>query len=251
MSKKTALTEFSNPRKSGIIAIGLAKGDRLIDARLTDGSQDIVIGTREGMAIRFHEQEVRVMGRGASGVRAVRLGKHDRVVGAVALRKSGTTILVATEGGYGKRSETSEYRVSHRGGKGIITVKTTDKTGKMVAIREVVETDDVVVVTSNGIVIRQHASEIRVAGRNTQGVRLIRLDEKDHISDVAAVAAEEEMEAKVESVTNNLVKNNENKPVVKEPPKAKPAATPAQQPSTKGKQSGKQEVQRGGKKKKR
>jgi DNA gyrase subunit A len=192
--KKTPLSEFSNPRKSGIIAIGLGKADQLMAARLTDGSQDIVIGTREGMAIRFHEKEVRGMGRTAAGVRAIKLAKNDRAVGAVALRKSGTTILVATEGGYGKRSQTGEYRVSHRGGKGIITVKTTEKTGRMVSIREVVDSDDVVVITSNGIVIRQHASEIRIAGRNTQGVRLIRLDEGDKISDVAAVAAEEDGE---------------------------------------------------------
>jgi len=192
MIKKTALSEFSNPRRSGVVAMGLGKGDRVIDARLTDGSQDIVIGTRIGLAIRFHEREARSMGRTASGVRAIRLGKGDRAIGAVALRRSGTSILIATEGGYGKRSETGEYRVSHRGGKGIITVKTTDKTGKMVAIKEVLETDDIVIVTEKGIVIRQHASEIRVAGRNTQGVRLIRLDTGDTISDVAAVPSEEE-----------------------------------------------------------
>jgi DNA gyrase subunit A len=132
------------------------------------------------------------MGRTAAGVRAINLEKGDRVIGAVVLRRSGTTILVATESGYGKRSETDEYRVSHRSGKGIITVKTTDKTGKMVAIKEVVEKEDVVIVTSGGIVIRQHASEIRVAGRNTQGVRLIRLDEGDTISDVAVVMPEDE-----------------------------------------------------------
>jgi DNA gyrase subunit A len=192
MIKKTALSEFSNPRRSGVVAMGLGKGDRVIDARLTDGSQDIVIGTRLGLAIRFHEREARFMGRTASGVRAIRLGKGDRAIGAVALRRNGNSILIATEGGYGKRSETSEYRVSHRGGKGIITVKTTDKTGKMVAIKEVLETDDIVIVTEKGIVIRQHASEIRVAGRNTQGVRLIRLDVGDTISDVAAVPSEEE-----------------------------------------------------------
>jgi DNA gyrase subunit A len=151
-----------------------------------------VIGTRDGLAIRFHEQEVRPMGRAASGVRAVRLQKGDRAIGAVALRRNGTSILVATEGGYGKRSETQEYRVSHRGGKGIFTVKTTEKTGRMVAIKEVLDTDDIVVVTEKGIVIRQHASEIRVAGRNTQGVRLIRLDAGDTISDVAAVPSEDE-----------------------------------------------------------
>ncbi len=202
--KKTALEEFSNPRKSGIGAIGLGKDDKLIDVRLTDGKQDIVIGTREGVAIRFHEQEVRSMGRSASGVRAIRLEKKDRVVGAVVLRRVGTTILIATENGYGKRSETNEYRVSHRGGKGIITVKTTEKTGKMVAIKEVVESDDVVIVTSGGIVIRQHASDIRVAGRNTQGVRLIRLDQGDTISDVAAVMAEDD-ESAIEAVKTTEV----------------------------------------------
>ncbi len=190
--KKTPLEEFSNPRKTGIAAIGLGKADRIVDARLTDGNQDIVLGTREGIAIRFHESEVRPMGRSASGVRAIKLGKGDIVVGSVVLRRSGTSILVATERGFGKRSETGEYRVSHRGGKGIFTVKTTEKTGKMVAIREVVESDDVVIVTSGGIIIRQHASEIRLAGRNTQGVRLIKLDEGDSIADVAAVVSEED-----------------------------------------------------------
>ena len=204
MIKKTALVEFSNPRRTGIAAIGLGKADRLIGVRMTDGKQDVVIGTHEGLAIRFHEQEVRSMGRTAGGVRAIRLGKKDRVVGAVVLRRSGTTILVATERGYGKRSETGEYRVSHRGGKGIFTVKTTDKTGKMVAIREVVEKEDVVVVTSGGIVIRQHASEIRVAGRNTQGVRLIRLDEGDSISDVAVVMPEDDEPTNGESVEGKV-----------------------------------------------
>ena len=192
MIKKTPLSEFSNPRRTGIGAIGLGKGDRLIDVRLTDGSQDVVIGTHGGLAIRFHEQEARPMGRTAGGVRAIRLEKKDRVIGAVALRRSGTTILVATEKGFGKRSETEEYRVSHRGGKGIFTVKTTEKTGRMVAIREVLESDDIVVVTSGGIVIRQHASEVRLAGRNTQGVRLIKLGEGDTVSDVASVMAEDQ-----------------------------------------------------------
>ena len=190
--KKTLLSEFSNPRKTGIAAIGLDKKDNLIDVHLTDGKQDVVIGTSEGMAVRFPETEVRTMGRAAGGVRAIRLGKHDHVVGAVVLRRSDTTILVATENGFGKRSETEEYRISHRGGKGIFTMKTTDKTGKMVAIREVKEKDDVVIVSSRGVVIRQHAADIRVAGRNTQGVRLIKLDSGDAISDVASVPADED-----------------------------------------------------------
>ncbi|MGB5874611.1 MAG: DNA gyrase subunit A [Bacteroidota bacterium] len=189
--KKTSLGEFSNPRKAGITAIGLGTHDRLIDVRVTDGSQDVVLGTREGLAVRFDESEVRSMGRTAAGVRAMKLGRSDKVVGAVALRRSGTSILVVTERGFGKRSETDEYRVSHRGGKGIITVRTTDKTGKMVAIKEVVDGDDVVIVTSGGKAIRHHVSEIRVAGRNTQGVHLIRLSGDDLVADVAAVVSEE------------------------------------------------------------
>ncbi len=126
------------------------------------------------------------------------MNKKDKVVGAITLHRNDTTILVATDRGYGKRSEASEYRVSHRGGKGIITVKTSDKTGIMVTIKEVTDTDDVVVVTSGGMVIRQHATDIRVAGRNTQGVRLIRLDEGDTVADVAAVVAEEAEEKKLE-----------------------------------------------------
>ena len=192
--KKVSLAEFSNPRRTGITAASLKKGDTLKDVKLTDGSQDVVVGTRKGLAIRFHEQEIRPMGRSAAGVRGINLGKGDGVVGAVTLRRRGTTILVATQKGYGKRSDEGEYRISHRGGKGIITVKTSEKTGTMVAIREVVQTDDVVVVTSNGMVIRQHASDIRVAGRNTQGVRLIRLQEGDEVADIAPVIAEEEEE---------------------------------------------------------
>lgn len=192
--KKVLLSEFSNPRKSGITATTLRKNDALKDARLTDGKQDIIIGTHDGISIRFHENEVRPMGRSAAGVRGISLGKKDKVVGVINLRRKGTTILVATEGGYGKRSKEDEYRVSHRGGRGIITVKTSDKTGMMVTIKEALDSDDVVVVSSNGMIIRQHASDIRVAGRNTQGVRLIKLHEGDTVTDVAIVMAEEEEE---------------------------------------------------------
>ncbi len=192
--KKTSLAEFSNPRKNGIGAISLKKKDLLKDVKLTDGTSDVIIGTHEGLAIRFHEDEVREMGRSAAGVRAIRLEKGDHVVGVLALKRTTTTILIATENGYGKRSEVSEYRVSHRGGKGIYTVNATDKTGKMIAIKEVLETDDIVVVTLQGMVIRQDATEIRLSGRNTQGVRLIRLDEGDRIADIAVVTPEEEEE---------------------------------------------------------
>jgi DNA gyrase subunit A len=201
--KKVVLSEFSNPRRNGIVAANLKKGDQLTDVKLTDATQDIVIGTQNGFAIRFHEGEIRPMGRSAAGVRGIRLGKGDKVVGAVNLRRKGTTILVATQKGFGKRSEEDEYRISHRGGKGIFTVKASEKTGKMVAIKEVVDTDDIVIVTSDGMVIRQHAADIRVAGRNTQGVHLIRLNEDDSIADVAAVVAEEEEEKQLAEKEKN------------------------------------------------
>jgi DNA gyrase subunit A len=190
--KKTVLSEYGNIRRTGITAISLKKDDRLKEVKLTDGSQDIVIGTHNGLAIRFHEDEARPMGRGAAGVRGVRLGKGDKVVGAVAIKRKDTTILVVAEHGFGKRSDLEEYRVSHRGGKGVFTMRATDKTGKMMAIREVLDNDDIVVVTSKGVIIRQPAKEIRVAGRNTQGVRLIRLDSGDRVSAVAAVPSEDE-----------------------------------------------------------
>jgi DNA gyrase subunit A len=253
--KKTPLSDFSNPRRGGIAAIGLGKGDRLIDVRLTDGKQDIVIGTRSGMAIRFHENEVRPMGRTASGVRAITLGKHDRVVGSISLRRTDTSVLIATELGYGKRSETGEYRVSHRGGKGIITVKTTDKTGPMIAITEVMDTDDVVIVTNGGKIIRQHASDIRVAGRNTQGVRLIRLEGKDLVSDVSAVPSEEDevLEAQAGRTENASAPNvqadaeKRSEKVAKPMPESlKPQAKAAKQPAGPEKQQPKKS---GGKRK--
>ncbi|MCX6145375.1 MAG: DNA gyrase subunit A [Ignavibacteriales bacterium] len=241
--KKVLLSEFSNPRKSGITATTLRKNDVLKDARLTDGKQDIIIGTRDGISIRFHEDEVRPMGRSAAGVRGISLGKKDKVVGVVNLRRKGTTILVATEGGYGKRSEEDEYRVSHRGGKGIITVKTSDKTGMMVTIKEAFDSDDVVVVTTNGMIIRQHASDIRVAGRNTQGVRLIRLHEGDAVADVAIVMAEEEEEKRLAEKEaekkDNGMKNGKQAPVaeVMAPKEAKkPEVKPKQEKKAEKKQ---------------
>ena len=193
--KKTALSEYGNVRKNGIAAITLRKGDGVKDVKMTDGTQDLVIGTYDGMAIRFHEREARPIGRTGTGVRAISLSKKDRVIGAVVVKRLGTTILVVAENGFGKRSDLDEYRVSHRGGKGVITIRVTDKTGSMVAIREVLDNDDIVVVTSQGAIIRQPAGQVRVAGRNTQGVRLIRLESGDRVSAVAAVPAEEDADA--------------------------------------------------------
>ncbi|HTK81912.1 MAG TPA: DNA gyrase subunit A [Bacteroidota bacterium] len=195
--KKTSLSEYSNVRRSGIAAIKMKKDDVVKDVKLTDGTQEIVIGTHNGLAIRFHEDETRPMGRTAAGVRGIKLNKGDKVVGAVAIRRKDTTILVVAEHGFGKRSDFDEYRQSHRGGKGVFTMKATEKTGKMVAIKEVLKTDDIVVVTTQGVIIRQPAETIREAGRNTQGVRLIRLDAGDKIAAVAIVPSEEEKEEAV------------------------------------------------------
>lgn len=191
--KKTKLDAFSNPRKTGIIAINLNKGDRLIDAKISDGSDDILIGTREGMAIRFNEIEVRDMGRNATGVKAITLAKDDRVVGMVVSKRK-STILVVTENGYGKRTEIDEYRITRRGGKGVKTLKTSEKNGKMVDIKEIDDNDDIVIITEKGMIIRQHAKDLRVMGRNTQGVKLIKLNGGDRISAIARVVPEDETE---------------------------------------------------------
>ena len=192
--KKTDLSNFANTRKSGIIAINLNKDDKLIDSRITDGKQEILIGTSHGMAIRFNEKEIRSMGRNAAGVRAIKLGKGDEVVGLVAVKRTGASILIVTDKGYGKRSELADYRITRRGGKGVITMKSSEKNGNMISIREVTDSDDLMIITSKGIMIRQHVEDIRVMGRNTQGVRLIKLDTKDVISAVASVIGEEEEE---------------------------------------------------------
>jgi len=190
--KKTDLSNFENTRKSGIIAISLSKDDKLIDVRITNGKQEILIGTHGGMAIRFKESDIRSMGRTAAGVRAIRLGKKDFVVGLVAVKRAGASILVVTDKGFGKRSDLVDYRMTRRGGKGVITMKSSDKNGNMITIREVVDNDDLMIITTKGIMIRQNVGEIRVMGRNTQGVRLIKLDDKDTISAVASVVGEEE-----------------------------------------------------------
>ena len=220
MIKKTPLSEYGNVRRSGITAITLRKADALKEVKLTDGTQDLVIGTQNGLSIRFHEDEARPMGRSAAGVRGIRLGKGDKVVGAVAIKRKTTTILVVAEHGFGKRSELDEYRVSHRGGKGVFTMRATDKTGPMMAIREVLDNDDVVVVTSKGVIIRQPAKEIRVAGRNTQGVRLIRLDSGDRVSAVAAVPSEDEkVEEALVKTPVQKERTEESQPTLFEEPK--------------------------------
>jgi DNA gyrase subunit A len=190
--KKTVLSAYGNVRKGGINAINLVKGDKLIEVKMTDGNNDIVLGTRNGFAIRFNEKDVRDMGRTATGVRGVRLSKDDIVVGLLVIKHQGASILVVTEHGYGKRSDIKDYRITRRGGKGVITVKTTPKVGKMIALMGVVDKDELVIITTKGMVIRQAVKNLRVMGRNTQGVRVINLKDGDSIADIAKVVTEDE-----------------------------------------------------------
>ncbi|MDR3667432.1 MAG: DNA gyrase subunit A [Ignavibacteriaceae bacterium] len=190
--KKTVLSAYGNVRKGGINAINITSGDKLISVKMTDGTNDIVIGTKNGLAIRFHEKDVRVMGRVATGVRGVNLGKGDIVVGLLVIKRN-DHILVVTEKGYGKRSDINDYRITHRGGKGVITVKTNEKVGKMIAMMEVVDGDELVIISTQGMVIRQSVIEIRLMGRNTQGVRVIRLNEGDTIADIAKVVPDDDV----------------------------------------------------------
>jgi DNA gyrase subunit A len=192
--KKTVLSAYGNVRKGGINAINLVPGDRLIEVKMTDGKNDIVIGTRNGFAIHFNEKDVRDMGRTATGVRGIKLGKGDHVVGLLVIKNDQTTVLVVTEKGYGKRSDINDYRTTKRGGKGVITVKTTDKVGKMIAMMEVVDRDELVIISTQGMVIRQSVKDLRVMGRNTQGVRVIRLNDHDSIADIARVVPDEDEE---------------------------------------------------------
>ncbi len=188
--KKTKLSAFSHPRKGGIIAISLDQGDRLIDARLTDGTNDIILAKRCGKAIRFNESEVRPMGRSARGVRGVTLEGDDKVIGMVVVKREGT-LLVVSEKGFGKRTAISEYRMTRRGGKGIITMRCTEKTGKLVAIKEVVDEDELMIMSQRGVVIRLPIKGVSIIGRATQGVRLINLEEGDRVVDVARVIKED------------------------------------------------------------
>jgi len=189
--KKTVLSAYGNVRKGGINAINLKKNDRLIEVKMTDGTNDIMIGTRNGFAVRFHEKDARNMGRTATGVRGVRLGKGDKAVGLLVIKRQGMSVLVVSEKGYGKRSDVNDYRLTHRGGKGVITVKTNDKIGKMIALMEVNDNDELVIISTKGMVIRQSMKDIRVMGRATQGVRVIRLKDGDSIADIAKVVPDE------------------------------------------------------------
>ena len=191
--KKTSLEAYSRPRSNGINAITIKDGDKLLEVKLTNGDNHIVIAKRSGRAIHFHEQDVRPMGRTAAGVRGVTLeGDQDRVVGMVCVNRNESDLMVVSEKGYGKRSSIDDYRITKRGGKGVKTINVTDKTGALVSIKEVVDTDDLMIINRSGITIRMEVKTVRVMGRATQGVKLIRLNDGDEISSVEKIELLEE-----------------------------------------------------------
>lgn len=186
--KKTTLEAYSRPRANGINAITVREGDTLVEARLTNGNSEVIIASREGKAIRFNESTVRPMGRNATGVRAIRLDEGDEVIGMVSIADPATTnVLVVSENGMGKRSEVEEYRITNRGGKGVRAMNITDKTGKLVAIKDVDDNNDIMIINKSGITIRLAMKDLRVLGRVTQGVRLINIGDKDEIASVAKI----------------------------------------------------------------
>ena len=186
ITKRTPVDQFSNIRTNGLIAIGLREDDELISVRLTDGTKQIIIGTRDGMLVRFQEDEIRSMGRTAAGVRGIKLREGDLVIG-MEIVEPGQEILVVTEKGYGKRTPEEEYRLQSRGGIGLKTMQITEKNGKMVAVKTVDGTEDLMLITINGMLIRMDVNDISVIGRSTQGVRLIRLADEEYVATVARV----------------------------------------------------------------
>ena len=202
--KKTVLSAYGKPRKGGIYAIDIREGDKLIEARITNGEHDILLGTYEGKSIRFSETNIRASGRKTMGVKGISLSsKEDHVIGMLVIRREGT-ILVATEKGMGKRTDVIQYRTQSRGGKGVMTMRCTDKTGKMVNIMEVVDSDDLIIITDAGVLMRQPVAAIRTIGRVTQGVKLVKLDAGSSISSITRVISEEEATSGPQKENNQL-----------------------------------------------
>jgi DNA gyrase subunit A len=210
--KKTTLEAYSRPRANGINAINVREGDHLVEARLTNGTSEMIIASREGKAIRFNESTVRPMGRNATGVRAIRLDEGDEVIGMVSIADpSVTNVLVVSEHGMGKRSDVEEYRITNRGGKGVRAMNITEKTGKLVAIKDVDDNNDIMIINKSGITIRLAIKDLRVLGRVTQGVRLINISDKDEIASVAKIDVIEGEEDEVlnEEGAENIIVSNE------------------------------------------
>ncbi|MCK5846271.1 MAG: DNA gyrase subunit A [Bacteroidales bacterium] len=186
--KKTSVEAYSRPRQNGINAITIREGDELLEARLTNGSNDIMIAIRSGRAIRFPEEKVRSMGRTAAGVRGITMDEKDEVVGMITVSADDSNVLVVSQNGYGKRSSVDDYRITNRGGKGVKTINVTEKTGNLIAIKDVTDDDDLMIINRSGIVIRMAIDQLRVMGRATQGVRLIKVGDEDYIAAVAKVS---------------------------------------------------------------
>ncbi|MQY61199.1 DNA gyrase subunit A, partial [bacterium] len=189
--KKTPVSAYSHQRRTGIIALTLKKDDELIEVKLTDGKKDLVLSTKEGQSIHFSEEDVRSMGRTARGVRGIRLSKGDLVKGGEVAEED-HSLLTVTVNGFGKRSKIKLYRKQRRGGKGIIDIKTKGRNGEVVGIKSVRNDDEILLITTKGILIRVPIKDIRAIGRNTQGVKLINLGDEDHIADVTVVLKEKE-----------------------------------------------------------
>jgi len=209
--KKTSLEAYSRPRQNGINAITINEGDKLLEAKLTNGNNHIVIAVESGRAIHFHESQVRPMGRTAAGVRGIWIDPqtNDRVVGMVCIEREESNLLVVSQKGYGKRSYVEEYRITNRGGKGVRTINITEKTGNLVTIKEVVDSDDLMIINKSGITIRLSVKDLRVMGRATQGVKLIRLNENDEISSVEVIRNLEDAED-IEKDEDSDITKNEN-----------------------------------------
>ena len=215
--KKTSLEAYSRPRTNGINAITIREGDQLLEAKMTTGNSHIMMAVKSGKAIHFEEEKVRSMGRTAAGVRGIRLASdNDEVVGMICIEDVNTSVLVVAENGYGKRSAVEDYRITNRGGKGVKTINITEKTGQLISLKNVSDEDDLMVINKSGITIRIGVDTLRVMGRATQGVKLIRLRDEDSIASVAKVSKfeseEDDIEVNLESndlEEKNIVDNDE------------------------------------------
>jgi DNA gyrase subunit A len=210
--KKTTIEAYSHPRKKGIIAINVREGDKLIAARLTDGNSEMMLALYSGRAIRFKEsEEMRAMGRNASGVKGITLAdENDKIVGVLAIDNPLSSVLIVSQNGFGKRSLLEDYRITHRGGKGVSTIKITEKTGNLIAMKDVTDEDDLMIINRSGIAIRLHVDTLRILGRNTQGVKLIDLRKNDIIAAVCVVPRQDDEDEEYEENEDNTTETPEN-----------------------------------------
>jgi DNA gyrase subunit A len=207
--KKTSLEAYSRPRQNGVNAITIREGDQLLEAKLTNGNNELMLAIRSGKAIRFNESKVRAIGRTASGVRGISLSENDEVIGMICVENESEDVMVVSENGYGKRSRIEDYRVTNRGGKGVKTINVTEKTGHLVAIKSVTDSDDLMIITESGMTIRLAVNSVRLMGRTAQGVKLINLKENSKIASIARVSQSEEEIEGIEEILDEEIENNE------------------------------------------